>query len=111
MLKLTKTTSPQKLFDYDCVTLYLVYVNFKNIAIISFLYVARYRELFTSENYKKKFQEKKSFREFSPKKISKKISHKTYELGEDTEYAEHGERQINVQGINHILLISYCNFE
>ena len=26
MLKLSKTSSPQKLFDYDCVTLYLGYV-------------------------------------------------------------------------------------
>ena len=27
LLKLTKTSSPQKLFDYDCVTLYIVSSN------------------------------------------------------------------------------------
>ena len=34
MLKLSKTTSPQKLFDYDCVTLYFEKAEADILALI-----------------------------------------------------------------------------
>ena len=37
LLKLSKTTSPTKLFDYDCVTLYL-HINVYMVQIYIYLY-------------------------------------------------------------------------
>ena len=38
MSKLFKTSSPQKLFDYDCVTLYLVKGDLSSVHVYSCVY-------------------------------------------------------------------------
>ena len=50
LLKVAKTTSPQKLFDYDCVTLYVTIKKtfFKYFTIKYFIYTIKYLLIFSS---------------------------------------------------------------